>query len=390
MIFHDTLFIGSLAGALLGFGSADLSAQEPAIQIEKEGSVRFIPISLSGFSGEAQAALKFDLEIAGFDLVSPDAAQFIVTGNNNGAVEGRVTDRVRKSELFANRYEGETPRSQAHALADDIVLKVTGKPGIARSKIAFKGENTGRMEIYISDYDGANARPATQDNAIVAAPSVAPGMRKLFYTSYKSGYPDIYAHDLVTGQRMAIAKYSGSNISPAVSSDGRRVAMIISKDGNPELYVCDADGANLKRLTQTKEDESSPCWSPDGQFVCVVSRREGTPALYVIPASGGPMRRLRTAGAGSVTEPEWSPDGKWIAFTTLSRPFQICRVAAQGGAAEVLCAGEDPSWAPNSRTIIFTRRAGDRRNLSLLDAETKRVKTLDRNSGSRSQPSWAK
>ena len=390
MTFRSTLFIASITCVLGGLAHSKLSAQEPALQIEKESTARLIPISLTGYSGDAQDTLKFDLEIQGFSIVAPEVAQFNVTGSNNGAVEGRVMDRVRKATVLAIRYESGTPRSQAHALADDIVLKITGKPGIARTKIAFKGENAKRTEIFIADFDGANALPATQDNVDVVTPAWAPGSKKLFYTSRKSGYLDIYSHDLVSGQRMVIAKYSGSNFSPAASPDGKRVAMIISKDGNPELYVCDADGKNLKRLTQTAEDESSPCWSPDSQSICVVSRKGGTPALYVVPASGGPMTRLRTAGVGSVTEPDWSPDGKWIAFTALSRPFQICRVPAQGGAAEVLCEGEDPAWAPNSRTIIFTHRSGDRRTLSLLDADTKRVKTRGQYSGSRSQPSWAK
>jgi Tol biopolymer transport system component len=54
--------------------------------------------------------------------------------------------------------------------------------------------------------------------------------------------------------------------------------------------------------------------------------------------------------------------------------------------------GEDPSWAPNSRTLIFARRTGDGYILSLLDVPTKQVKDVSRISGSnsQSQPSWAK
>jgi len=382
-----------LAALLVSAAHRFVFAQQsqPAIDIDKEvDRSKLIPISLSGFSGEVQTVLRFDLEIQGFDIVAADVAQFNVTGSNAGAVEGRVIDRIRKTPILGNRYQGGTPRSQAHAFADDIIQKITGKPGISRAKIAFISENARRREIHVSDYDGANAHAATQDSVDVVTPAWAPGGRKLFYASRKSGYLDIYSHDLISGERIVVAKYPGSNFSPAVSPDSRRVAMIISKDGNPELYVSNVDGTNARRLTQTAADESSPCWSPDGQTICVVSRMGGAPALYKVPASGGPMTKIRTAGVGSVTEPDWSPDGKWIAFTALTRPFQICRVPAQGGTVEVLCGGEDPSWAANSRTIVFTARSGDRRVLSLLDADTKRVKTLGQYSGSWSQPSWAK
>jgi Tol biopolymer transport system component len=65
-------------------------------------------------------------------------------------------------------------------------------------------------------------------------------------------------------------------------------------------------------------------------------------------------------------------------------------VPAAGGDAIPLVSGEDPSWAPNSRTVIFARRSGNRRSLSVLDVFTKQVKDVAGVSGSNSQPSWQK
>jgi Tol biopolymer transport system component len=56
----------------------------------------------------------------------------------------------------------------------------------------------------------------------------------------------------------------------------------------------------------------------------------------------------------------------------------------------VLVTGEDPSWSPNSRTLIFTRRTGGRYVLSVLDVFTKQVKDIARISGNDSQPAWAR
>jgi TolB protein len=366
--------------------------QTQPFDINREGSgVPLIPISLAGFSGEVQNVLTFDLEIAGFKIVAADAAQYNVTGSNASDVQGQLNDRVTKSVLLASRYPGGTSRSQAHAFADDIVLKVTGKPGISRTKIAFKAENSGHAEIYMADYDGANAKAVTADGALVAAPSWVPGKRMLCYTSYRSGWPDIYL-DNMSGERRAIAKYPGLNTSASVSPNGQRVAMILSKDGNPELYVCNIDGTNLKRLTKTiQEDESSPTWSPDGRMICYVSGR-ALPRLYVIPGEGGEPQRIATAGAGRVTEPDWSPDGKSILFTAQrgGNNFDICVIPAQGGDVVTLTSGEDPSWAPNSRTVVFSRSLRGRKVLSLLDVPTKRVKDVAQSFGGCSQPSWAR
>ncbi len=126
------------------------------------------------------------------------------------------------------------------------------------------------------------AQAVTSDSAIVARPEWVPGHMGLYYTSYAHQNPDIFFHNLATGQRKVFAGYPGLNTSAAVSPDGSRVAMILSKGGRPNVYVCYADGSGLKRLTTGLED-SSPCWSPDGQWICFATKSPNAASLPKFP-----------------------------------------------------------------------------------------------------------
>jgi TolB protein len=375
---------------VLALWGGPVAAQDQLVIDRETSGTRMLPLALEGLTGECLSVLRFDLEIAGFDLTTTEQAQYVVGGNQSASLQGRLTDRISKAPVLERVYSGGSVRAQAHAFADDIVEKLTGRKGIARTRIAFRAEANRNSEIYLADYDGHAPLALTQDQTISRDPAWAPGRRMLYYTSYKSGNPCVYSHDLQDGSRRVIAAYPGLNTGATVSPDGRRLALILSRSGSPDVYVADADGGNLRQLTFTKEDESSPCWSPDGRTLCFTSRVSGRAALYLLPAEGGSMRRLEATGAINTTEPDWSPDGKFIAFTEQRGGFQISIVPAGGGSAAVLTTGEDPSWAPNSRTIVFTRRVGGRRVLSLLDVPTKRVKDTRQVSGSCSQPVWAK
>jgi TolB protein len=359
--------------------------------VELPGQAKPTWVSISGLSGEALATLHFDLYVQGFAFTNAEAAQYLIAGSNNGNLQARASDPHNKSTLVSKAYSGATLRRQVHAFADDFVVAL-GRKGIAQTQIAFKGENGRTSEIYVSDFDGHNGQQVTSDHNLVAAPDWVPGHMALYYVSYLKSHADIYYHDLSSGARRAFARYGGSNMSPAASPDGRKVAMILSKDGWTDLYVCDSDGNNLKRLTKSPEDESSPCWSPDGRWICFAAKEKSRRVLCKVPAGGGAMQRIETAGTPSPTEPDWSPDGKWIAFTSQTRSFSICVVPAEGGTPVPLVGGEDPSWAPNSRTLAFCHRQGGQYTLSLLDVQTKQVKDVSRISGisSQSQPSWAK
>lgn len=365
-------------------------AQAAEVEVEKftrPGSEKPIPISISGFTGEAAQVIEFDLYVQGFITASPESAQYLLSGSNNGNLTGRVTDRIQQAVKLNKSYTGASLRRQAHAFVDDF-LKAINRKGIGQTKIAFKGEREGGKEIYVADFDGHNAQAVTRDGVNVAAPAWAGNKFALYYVSYKFGNPYILFQDLGSTERRTFAGYPGSNISPAPSPDGRKVAMILSKDGATDLYVCNADGSDLRRLTKSREDESSPCWSPDGQWICFAAKINERRSLCKVSASGGPVQRIATSGVSNPTEPDWSPDGKWIVFTRQAGGFEICVVPAQGGDATILVSGEDPSWSPNSRTVVYANR--NSRRLSLLDVPTKQTKDISRFSGSSSQPSWAK
>ncbi|MEQ2007292.1 MAG: hypothetical protein ABMA26_10890 [Limisphaerales bacterium] len=378
--------------ALAATAATPLAAQEPKfdVNVYRDGS-KAIPVSLSGFTGEVASTLRFDLEVAGCAVVSAEQAQVLIHGTTGARLEGFVSDRA-KNYLLSKAYTGANQRQLAHAFADDVIFALTQARGIARTRVAFKvkaANNTG--EIYVADYDGHGAAPITADRAIIAAPSWGPGSEWLAYTSYKLNNADIFSHNLVTGERHIVARYGGSNMSPAVAPGGRLVAMILSKGGKPDLYVADIHGRGLQQLTRAREGVASPCWSPDGQTICYVSSDDGPAQLYRIGANGGTPQRIRTTGVFNATEPDWSPDGKWIAFTTQRGGFEVCIVPAGGGDVQSLGSGQDATWAPNSRTLMFCKRGvGGPLSLSLLDVPTKRVKDVPLNLGNCSQPTWAR
>jgi TolB protein len=375
---------------LCGCALTGLAQPAERIDIVKSNSLtQLIPISITGFTGEAESVLKFDLSVLGMEPTDADKAEYLVSGTENGRLAGRLQQGGAGGTIFARIYSSGTARAQAHAFADDIAKAIRDTAPIFHTRIAFCRNVGANIELFVSDFDGHDAVQMTHDASLVATPCWSPGGRELFYTSWKSGYTQIIEHEAASGKRSVFAGYGGGNFNPVVSPDGAKVAMILGKGGSPNLYVSDSSGGNLQQLTHERDEASSPAWSPDGREICYVVR-SGRAGLHKISVSGGEAVALRTGILGNLTSPDWSPDGRSIIFTSGSGSFTLWVVPAAGGEAVQLVAGEDPCWAPNSRTVIFTRRVNNNRVLSLLDVPTKHVKDVLQISGSCSQPAWAR
>ena len=106
-----------------------------------------------------------------------------------------------------------------------------------------------------------------------------------------------------------------------VSPDGNKILYTVREavmtDDRSEyvnqVWMCNADGSNAIQLTKGDKNSSNPKWSPDGKWIAFTSLRDSKTNLYILPVGGGEAEKV-TDVKSSVGNYEWSHDGKMIAF----------------------------------------------------------------------------
>lgn len=384
-----------------------LQAVDAQVVVVKGGAPKW-PIALSGLVPDTTASshklveiLARDLEISGWFTLVPDGSAIIrcigrvrSRGDRITVVCSVVSHRTGR-EYLSRRYRARVSelRQTAHRLADEIVRAVSGKPGIAATRIALVGTRNGHKELYLCDADGGNLVQLTRDRSISIAPAWGPEGRILYYTSFLMGYPDVYSIDPVRKKRIRLVRFPGLNTGAAVSPDGRRMAVILSKDGNPELYVLEMRGWRATRLTRTPAAaEASPAWSPDGTRLAFVSDRSGTPQIYVLEADSGRTVRLHLRGSENVA-PDWGPDGRLAFASRFAGIYRIGVYDFDSGVISYVSGPdadyEDPSWAPDGRHIAATRTTGFRSQVFVLDTLGDSPRLLTAYPGDWYSPAWS-
>ena len=110
---------------------------------------------------------------------------------------------------------------------------------------------------------------------------------------------------------------------PRVSPDGKRVVYtvndaVVTADKSEfvtQIWMASADGRENYQITFADKSSTNPKWSPDGNWIAFTSnRKDNRNNLYVLRVTGGEAEQI-TDLKGSIANFEWSPDGKSIAYT---------------------------------------------------------------------------
>ncbi|WP_415908254.1 biopolymer transporter Tol [Oleiharenicola sp. Vm1] len=342
-------------------------------------------VSVSAGSAELQSlALQAFNAHGKFRLVQSGGA-FAIRFDSAGANQVTVTVSQRGSAIFTQTVAGTSTRNALLKAADAAVTKTTGLPGIFAGKLAFVTDRGGQQTIMTSDlfFGEVLSHPVQGKNII--GPRWSPDGSRIIFTSYRTGFPDIYLLNLRTRSLDTLVSFKGTNSGGRFSPDGSRLAMVLSGEGNPEIYVGNAQGRQIKRLTNNQSVEASPAWSPDGSRLVFTSDAAGGPQLYVMPAGGGQMSRLTTNLSRYCAEPDWSrADPNKVVFTAgIGRGYQIgvydfsARTAKQVSKAPYDAV--EPVWCADGRHVVCTFRTATNRALFLLDTETGKATRLSPN-----------
>ena len=411
------------AVGLLGLTAMPLWAQ---FRVEVSGvGLTQLPIALPVFTGEAQAPqkisaiLRADLERSGmFRAVDAEGlkadentrldagmwrqrgADSVATGSITPLADGRFDVRVRLWDVVRSQDLGGQShvvsaadlRLAAHRVADFIYEKLMREMGIFATRIAYVTKSGPRFNLWVADSDGESAQSALISPEPIISPSWSPTGAQLAYVSFESRKPVIYAHDVATGKRRLLANFKGSNSAPAWSPDGRHLLATLSRDGGSQIYAMDVNGGEPRRLTQSSSIDTEPTYTLDGQSIYFVSDRGGAPQIYKMAANGSNPQRVTFTGNYNIS-PALSPDGRWLAYISrIGGAFKLHVMDLASGVTNAITdtsADENPSFAPNSRLILYATQQQGREALMTSTLDGKVKARLTGAVGDIREPDWA-
>ncbi|MEM8983503.1 MAG: Tol-Pal system beta propeller repeat protein TolB [Pseudomonadota bacterium] len=289
-------------------------------------------------------------------------------------------------------------RLAAHRAADMVYEQLTGIAGVFSTRIAYitvtGPVDKRRYSMVVADADGENQYVIAQSTEYpLMSPAWSPDGRELAYVSFQGGQSSIVVQSLRTGTVRTVSRRNGINGAPAWSPDGRTLAVTLSGDnGNPDIWLLRVTDGQARRLTSNRAIDTEASFSPDGRYVYFTSDRAGAPQVYRIGVDGGDIERVTFEGSYNA-RPRLSPNGDKLAVVhQVKNQFRIAAHDVERRDVLVLTEGsqdESPAFAPNGETIIYATRRNGKGVLQTVSIDGAVSQRLAASEGDVREPVWS-
>lgn len=238
----------------------------------------------------------------------------------NGAYVVYIVQRVdqKTEEKCTNLWLVSTKTGNTHQFTSGDQNDTHPRWSPDGNRIAFlsnRGDKEKPPQIYLIPVDGGEARPLTTIEGTITEYVWSPDGRRVVCAVRKTDPEKLEAQKDEQKKKLGV-----------VSRHYKRVFFKLDDYGylpkeRLHLWNVDARSGRAKQLTDHPVyDEQNPTWSPDGEWLAFMSNRSVNPDfdidavdLFVMPAAGGDIRKIETPTGGK-SMPDFSPDGKWIAY----------------------------------------------------------------------------
>jgi len=361
-------------------------AMDPAAFLEEESN----SLTVENIRFENWTAIKAELLVkAGYTCVG-----------QNLELEFRLYDVSQSRQLVAKRFFGRIDefRTLMHRAGNEIVLEVTGFESVFLTKLAFVDNSSGHKEIYVSDFDGYNTRQITFDKSIALFPKWSPKGDKLSFNLLKGNSWPLYIKDFLIGTVSQVSNREGMNLGGRWTPDGRNLALTLSHEGDKDLYLIDLEGRIARRLTNRVGIDVSPAFSPDGTKMVFISDRSGTPQIYIKDLVDNTERRItyfpeREGNYNS--SPHWSARNQIVFSSLYGKRHEIFVIDPKGESMQRLTGlnedqgyNEEPCWSPDGRYIVFSSNREGSYHLYMMNVNGHNQRKIKNLRGSQTSPSW--
>ena len=205
------------------------------------------------------------------------------------------------------------------------------------------------------------------------APTVSPDGKLLVYASDRSGNLDLWMKFLGPGINppdRQLTFHSATDTSPAFGPDGKQIVFVSHRsDPKGDLYLLDPEKrtpddpeSGLIRLTSVESPDTAPAWSPDGRFIYFSSENPRTKRAGVFKVEVATGNRTAVPGADG-SNPSVSPDGRHLAYVGSAGEAGIWVIDLESGSRARFTSGPtidtSPRWSADGQSIFFVRYHDD-------------------------------